>query len=228
MKKMFFKFAPFALAAMAIVSWSLTVLADGILWIWVPLGVIHVLLGFYFGVLLRRLNFGNYRDYLTGVYNRRYFYLELNREIQRLKRSRAALSIISIDIDHFKMVNDTYGHGVGDKVLVWLAGIIKLNCREIDCAARLGGEEFTVILPETDSEGAKKFADRLRQAVESESICNGIVQHKITISIGIVTTKTDTDVDKLVAMADDAMYVAKRTRNCVAVSKTIERALIAN
>lgn len=157
-------------------------------------------------------------DYLTGAINRCELVIIGEAEIERSFRSRRPTSILMLDIDHFKRINDNYGHQAGDVVLRCLTGICQNTLRKIDIFGRYGGEEFVVILPETNQENAREIAERLRKNVsENLHIAAGIKDEKITISIGgTVFTPNGTRADqhyslfnKLVADADIAMYQAK-------------------
>ncbi|NSW91888.1 MAG: GGDEF domain-containing protein [Firmicutes bacterium] len=116
-----------------------------------------------------------YKDPLTGLYNRRYFYEKLESDLKMLNRSNSNLSLCIIDIDHFKKVNDRYGHLAGDKLLTRVSKILKANSREIDTIARWGGEEFAVILPDTNNNGALKYAERTRKIIEKSAKCFGAI-----------------------------------------------------
>lgn len=152
-------------------------------------------------------------DGLTGAYNHRYFYKRLNEEFERAKRYGTSVSLIMIDIDFFKKINDNYGHLVGDSVLVDLAKLLKQNIRKHDVFARYGGEEFVIILPHTNFEGAQHEAERLRKAVESYKFSHISKEGEVTISLGCVSYP-DVKVDKpedLVKLADSALYTAKNS-----------------
>jgi diguanylate cyclase (GGDEF)-like protein/PAS domain S-box-containing protein len=154
-------------------------------------------------------------DPLTNIYNRRKFYALLSDEIERSERYERPLSFMMLDIDYFKRVNDTYGHDVGDRVLVTVADIVNKIIRKIDAFARLGGEEFAIIVPETEIEGSKALAEKIRKGIEGFSF-NGVGE--ITISIGVTEFKRDDTVDSLLKRADDALYICKdRGRNRVEV-----------
>jgi len=157
------------------------------------------------------------RDSLTGVHNRRYFDLFLNNEVNRSKRLGKEMAIIMLDIDHFKKYNDSFGHPAGDKAIQNVAGCIKEGRRTADVVARIGGEEFALILPETHVEGALIVAEKIRSAIMDSSD----FEHPITISVGIsVSSRTDIDAEILVKEADQALYEAKQTgRNRVCVFK---------
>ena len=163
-------------------------------------------------------------DDLTQVYNRRHFHARLDEEIERARRYDHPLSLFLLDIDHFKPVNDKYGHQIGDEVLKSIGGILRSNTRSADIVARYGGEEFVVLLPETEKETAVVTAEKLRGAIEHHTFYPpGRSVFHVTASFGVstldVTGKNNTDIaDRIVKMADDAMYQAKQAgRNRVAV-----------
>ncbi|MDA8125408.1 MAG: diguanylate cyclase [Deltaproteobacteria bacterium] len=165
-------------------------------------------------------------DELTGLFNRRGFFHLGEREFERALRFKRSLAVLMFDIDHFKQVNDTYGHGVGDQVLRELADCFRQNIRGIDVAGRYGGEEFVLILPETQLPKAVQIAERLRRSIANLSVlsspANGnapSVVLKITVSIGIsVLQPNDPNLKTLVDRADHAQYQAKHAgRNRVAI-----------
>ncbi|MDD2686741.1 MAG: diguanylate cyclase [Gallionella sp.] len=159
-------------------------------------------------------------DYLTGLDNRRHFLGQAEIELARTLRYDRALSILMIDIDHFKQVNDTYGHKVGDIVLQNFASVCRATLRNIDIIGRIGGEEFAVLLPEAGREQAMEAAERLRAALASAQVKldNGLPLH-FTASFGVVTLEeNDTNIDILLNQADQALYRAKsqgRNRVCM-------------
>jgi len=163
-----------------------------------------------------------FRDGLTGLYNHRYFQEQLQNEIARCERYNHPLALIMIDIDHFKKVNDTYGHPNGDIVLKSIADFLSRSVRKSDIVARYGGEEFALILPETDIKGAVTQAERLRKGVQKmEIILNNNQKLHITISLGVSMyepwrgRKKKTD---LIDTADRALYKSKQSgRNRVSV-----------
>lgn len=160
------------------------------------------------------------RDGLTGLYNHRTFYSLLDDELKRALRHKRPLSLLMLDIDHFKRVNDTYGHRVGDIILHGLSKLLMGQARETDRVCRYGGEEIILILPEIDTAAAGYVAERLRQAVEAHVFpIGGGKQISITVSIGVAVYPKDADTkETLVAAADTAMYQAKqggRNRVCV-------------
>lgn len=151
-------------------------------------------------------------DGLTGLFNHRHFQEKLSAEFKRLERFSEPLSLMLIDIDYFKKINDTYGHPTGDKVLQGIADILRNTIRSIDIPARYGGEEFTVILPGTDSKGAKNMAERLRRAVMGTTFNLEGKSAKVTISIGISTSiDSSGGKESLIERADKALYHAKKS-----------------
>ncbi len=150
-------------------------------------------------------------DGLTGLYNSRYFYKYLDREISRTKRYGVSFSLMLFDIDDFKKLNDTYGHQAGDDVLQELAGILKSVSRETDIVVRYGGEEFVIILPSTSEEEAKTLASRILQSVQETKIrVNASEEVNITLSGGIASfPKNASTAKNLLNAADSAMYAAK-------------------
>ena len=160
-------------------------------------------------------------DALTGLYNRNKMDLKLNEEIQRACRYKHTMSIFMLDIDHFKDVNDTYGHDVGDEVLKHVANEIERSIRTTDFAARFGGEEFIIILPETTTQKAKELAERLRKSIANIHIHTKYDKDiKLTVSIGIATYPSHAKTaPELLKAADTAMYAAKEAgRNQVMVT----------
>jgi len=153
-------------------------------------------------------------DEMTGLHNRRYVTAHLDTMLARAVQGEKPLAVLMIDIDHFKSVNDTYGHPVGDEVLVELASRVKRNVRGFDLSARLGGEEFIVVMPETGLDMATTVAERLRAKIAGQpfTVSAEVRQLPITISIGIscVIGEGDTP-DALIERADRALYAAKNT-----------------
>lgn len=150
-------------------------------------------------------------DSLTGIYNRRYFFEIALQEIERAKRYQHNLSVILFDIDRFKKVNDTYGHGVGDDVLCMICEECNKNLRENDIFARYGGEEFVILLPETPQEQAVFTAERIRKNIAELNIPNNGARISITLSFGVAILNTTScfDLDEILLCADKALYLAK-------------------
>lgn len=158
-------------------------------------------------------------DGLTKLHNHRYFQDHLTREIKRVSRTHSPLTLILIDIDDFKQLNDTYGHAAGDDVLVSLAGIMNESARESDLIARYGGEEFVILMPNTDLAGAVHLAEKIRMAVESRRLIIGdrLKPVLVTISLGVALFKGNRR--EFFAEADRALYRAKAAgKNCVIIA----------
>ena len=151
------------------------------------------------------------RDVKTGLYNNGFFMSRLSEEISRTKRIKSSASIIMMDVDKFKDFNDTYGHLAGDRVLESLAITIKQGVRTEDIPSRFGGEEFTVLLPDTGKEHAWQVSERLRTMVEEMKVVWEPQLPKVTISIGIFTFDKDNEltVDGIISRADEALYMSK-------------------
>ncbi len=151
-------------------------------------------------------------DPLTGCINRRKFDELSNLELSRAIRYKSDVSFLMLDIDHFKSVNDRYGHGVGDEVLKHFSSICMGLARDLDIVARVGGEEFVVILPQTDSDGAFIFAERFRKKIADSSVSVGVHTIKYSVSIGIAyLDKSSKDVATILQKADKALYAAKKS-----------------
>jgi diguanylate cyclase (GGDEF)-like protein len=148
-------------------------------------------------------------DALTGLYNRRAFYEAVNRERERCARYGHPLSIILLDLDHFKSFNDKYGHLVGDQALCHFADVLSATLRSSDVAARYGGEEFVVLAPETDLAAGLQLAERLRAALRQSPLVSDGEAIPITASMGLTMLQDGDDVNTLLSRADRALYQAK-------------------
>lgn len=157
-------------------------------------------------------------DGMTGLYNRRYFEEYIKKEAIRAMRQNQKFTVIGIDLDHLKQINDTYGHNYGDIAIKAIAEVLKNNARSIDIAARMGGEEFNLILPAVDIEGGCIAAERIRKAIESVELEK--IGH-ITASLGVATYPDQSDdLEELLELTDQAMYESKRNgRNRVTIAK---------
>ncbi|MEW6324325.1 MAG: diguanylate cyclase [Nitrospirota bacterium] len=165
-------------------------------------------------------------DSLTGLFNRRRFQESLEKEFHRCHRYKIPLGCLLIDIDHFKLVNDTYGHQTGDAVLSELGGILTRTFREIDVVSRYGGEEFAVLLPETDKRAAAQAAGRLIKAVSTHPFTGKETALHVTVSVGLSGIPDDSisEADQLVQGADFALYRAKQAgRNRVEVCEVFQQ-----
>ena len=159
-------------------------------------------------------------DPLTGLYNRRYFIEQIELEFKRSKRYSRDLSLMMLDIDHFKLVNDNYGHQIGDIVLRKISSVIINLLRDSDLAFRYGGEEFMIILPETKSEDAINVAERMKQEIMNTQHNYSSINFTVTASFGIVSIKDMIDkfetIDDIIKKVDDNLYKAKNSgRNTI-------------
>lgn len=151
------------------------------------------------------------KDFLTGLNNVREFDMIWNTHVRNARERKERLSLLLIDIDHFKKINDTYGHLAGDEVLKELGHVLTIATRSFDTVSRNGGEEFSVILPDCPNQQAIEIANRIRKTVESHEFCISSKETiKITISIGLATfPETIKDTEKMIGIADDCLYKAK-------------------
>jgi diguanylate cyclase (GGDEF)-like protein len=153
-------------------------------------------------------------DELTSLFNYRYMLQRLDDEIERARRFGRSLSLLMLDADEFKLYNDTHGHIAGDTALADLAAVMRASVRDIDVVCRYGGEEFAILLPETDAEGAFVAAEKVREAIASHLFpdSDGATTERITVSIGLSAfPRPASDREALLRQADDALYVAKRS-----------------
>jgi diguanylate cyclase (GGDEF)-like protein len=159
-------------------------------------------------------------DPLTGLYNRREYEILFQHEMERSKRMNSPLSVGIIDLDHFKQVNDTYGHKAGDEVLRRIATLCRENLRTMDIIGRLGGEEFIILLPETTIDRAVMVGNRLLKAFAATDIDVGTASIKITATLGITQLlPDDKEIDIIIRRADDALYKGKEAgRNRVEIN----------
>ncbi|HSW28499.1 MAG TPA: diguanylate cyclase [Longimicrobiales bacterium] len=149
-------------------------------------------------------------DPLTGLANRRDFMERLEQEVERSDRYVRPLSLVSLDLDHFKSVNDTHGHAAGDEVLREAARALRSVCRDVDLAARMGGEELALLLPETDAAGARIVAERVRERIAGAAHRSPSGQaFRVTASLGVATARTGASGEALLQAADEALYRAK-------------------
>ena len=184
----------------------------------VIVGMASLILMKYIKVILEPL----FKDKLTGAYTKRYSEKLIQEEIIVAVKERKDLALLMLDLDHFKRINDTYGHEFGDKVLSSTSEIIRQSLRQKDYFIRYGGEEFIVIVPSINKKNAKEIAERIRRAIEESEIFNEEqgIPIKVTISIGIANlahSASALSVTDFIDQADKALYAAKKSRNCVSV-----------
>jgi diguanylate cyclase (GGDEF)-like protein len=181
--------------------------------IWSMIALILAICGLLLGRMLRQLDLFASVDPLTGLLNRRSFCKVLEVEAKQQSRIKSGLCLALIDIDDFKTVNDRYGHNMGDIVLKNLSGIFARNIRAYDTIARWGGDEFVVLLPNTELVGARAVVERIKQAVAQTEW-----DQNLTVSIGMVAVPQNADTEQVLALADQALYRAKQKRNTVVAS----------
>jgi diguanylate cyclase (GGDEF)-like protein len=155
------------------------------------------------------------RDPLTGFYNHRYLHERFGEEVVRAQRSRLPLSVLMLDVDDFKLVNDTFGHLFGDQVLAWTAEVIRSTLRASDIAARYGGDEFAILLPDTAAAAASLTAERIRSAFARGRFENGSRRPvEVSIAIGVASFPHDgRSATELITVADAGLYAEKRARS---------------
>lgn len=168
------------------------------------------LMGFICGKLIQNLHHCAHRDELTNLWNSRYFYSQLTKEIGKLKKRKSSLCMALIDLDDFKIINDTYGHVAGDEVLRGIATILAGNTRDSDIVVRWGGDEFVIIFPDTNLESASLLVERLRGLIEGSGDCR-----QVTISVGVLLVQAEMEVAQLLKLVDDTLYKAKKIKNLV-------------
>ncbi|MCF8045402.1 MAG: GGDEF domain-containing protein [Desulfarculaceae bacterium] len=167
-------------------------------------------------ISIERLTDAAIIDPLTGCYNRRELENQLKKNMAHAARHNNDLSVFMFDLDHFKDINDRYGHPAGDRVLMEVASTVRANIRQGDILARYGGEEFIAILPETDRQKAKELAERLREKISRLEIQSGDRTISVTASFGVVRMRPDSTMDRLIADADIMLYKAKKNgRNTI-------------
>jgi diguanylate cyclase (GGDEF)-like protein len=221
----FYRYAPLILSGLGALVGLAGVYLDVVChihyehWLWIGATVVQAVAGFTCGRLIQKLSISSHTDYLTGLWNRRYFYLRLEEEETRATRKKTPLCIAMIDVDDFKKVNDTFGHAVGDVIISELATIMKKSVRSTDIVTRWGGDEFAIIFSETALQDALEITERIRRKVEIRFQSS----YDLTISIGVMTLERDQDLRDMLIKADQALYKAKEQKNSVIITvKTYE------
>ncbi len=184
----------------------------------IPLILTPLIAASFFRLLFRldevscKLEELSYTDELTKAHNRRYFFEKLNQEFSRAKRYNQVFSIIMLDIDDFKLVNDEFGHPVGDELLIMFANVCQGKSREVDVFARIGGDEFAFLLPGLEQEGAEAFANRLGILLSEHEFAYRDIQIHVTVSIGIISwTPEHENINDMLIQLDAALQQAKAT-----------------
>jgi len=170
---------------------------------------------------LKKLALDNETDPLTGLFNRRAFLERLENEAMRFKRNQKPFSILFGDIDLFKNINDTYGHSAGDAVLVNISNILNTEKREIDQVARWGGEEFLVLLPETNLKGAVLSGNKMRKSISAKPIIHEGKEIHATMSFGVNEYNGEASIEKTIDLADQRLYLAKNSGRNKVVSEDV-------
>jgi len=213
---MFYSYAPWTLAILgaliAIAGFYVDImyLTSCKYLLWTIVGCILCGMGFTAGRLILHLSFSSHTDFLTGLWNRRYFNLRLQEEEKRAARKKTPIYIALIDVDGFKRMNDSYGHAAGDALLIELAGILKRNIRGSDVLIRWGGDEFVIMFSDTSLGGACDILERIRLKVS-----NAFLAYGLTISAGVLPFEPGQDMKKFIIKADQLLYEAKDRRNFV-------------
>ncbi|NSW92652.1 MAG: GGDEF domain-containing protein [Firmicutes bacterium] len=221
MKKKMYEYASVILVPGGLILWFITFFIDR--WynynhvlVWMPFLIIYIISSMFCGIMIKKLYQQAHTDMLTGLCSRRYFYKKLSG-----MKAKSPVSLVLIDIDNFKSINDTYGHRIGDQVLRQFADILQNITRRNDIIARWGGEEFAVILFQTEDKEAFKIADRIRREVQEHIFSYKEITFNITVSIGIASTKAgaNIDIEQFFKIADKALYKAKEKKNYVMVAE---------
>ena len=169
--------------------------------------------GFISGRLIQNLHHTAHSDQLTSLWNSRYFYLQLLKNMEKSKKTKSSFCVAFMDLDDFKIINDTYGHVAGNEVLRGIATILAGNMRHSDIVVRWGGDEFAIIFPDTNLANASALVERLRGMIE-----NGIECREVTMSVGVLLVQAGMEVEQILQTLDDTLYEAKKTKNLVVLN----------
>jgi diguanylate cyclase len=187
-----------------------------ILLIWLTSGCIDIIFILKLGRITRSFQKSMYIDTLTKLNNREFFYESISDSMEKLKKKQSCISLLMIDLDNFKNINDTYGHMAGDEILKQLSNILKNSIRNIDIATRWGGDEFVITLPGVNTKDAFNIADRIRSNINNHDFFYNNNFFKVTASIGITSVGNKMDINAFIDSADKALYKAKTNKNSVA------------
>lgn len=179
--------------------------------------VVQTLLVLYCGITIKKLYWLTNKDSLTNIYNRRYLFSKMS----SFPEKQYPVSLMMIDIDNFKKINDTYGHLAGDEFLRQFTELLVHNTRSTDIVARLGGEEFAVVLPKTCRKDVYLIAEKIKEIIETNKFRFGPTTYNMTISIGISTSYYPINAEQLLKCADQALYKAKEIKNSVVTYEQI-------
>jgi diguanylate cyclase len=184
--------------------------------IWLLSGCIDIIFIYKLGKITRSFHKSMYIDTLTQLNNRDFFYASISDSMEKLKKKQSYISLLIIDLDNFKNINDKYGHIAGDEILKQLSNILKYNIRANDIATRWGGDEFVITLPGANTKDAFNVADRIRSNIHSHDFFYNNILFKVTVSIGITSVEDKIDINAFIDLADKALYKAKTNKNSVA------------
>ena len=222
MNKLCIKFFPIISAVFILLLHILGYIATlylpnySMLLIWLSAGCIDIIFILKLGKITRSFHKSMYIDTLTQLNNRDFFYASISDSMEKLKKNQTYISLLMIDLDNFKVINDTYGHIAGDEILKQLSNILKHNIRSIDIATRWGGDEFVIALPGVNTKDAFTIADRIRSDIHSHDFFYNNILFKVTASIGITSIGNKIDINTFIDLADKALYKAKTNRDSVA------------
>jgi len=220
-KRVFYRYAPLLIALSGagitylgyIIGRVLGRIHDSDAVIWVGVGIVQAIAGYFYGREIKKMELYSNTDSLTDLWNRRHFRAKLQEEIARIQRSGQPLSVALVNIDNFKAVNDKYGHIAGDKLLQSVARLLIRSTREIDIVARWGGDEFVIILPETDVSKATQVTERIRQNIQADP-----QYRQVTVSMGIIPVIKDMDIEQVFGQVDWVLYKAKDSKSPIVAS----------
>ena len=185
--------------------------------IWLLSGCIDIMFVLKLGKITRSFHKSMYIDTLTQLNNRNFFYATISNLMEKLQKKQSSISLLIIDIDNFKSINDTYGHIAGDEILKQLSDIFKCTIRANDIATRWGGDEFVITLPGANTKAAFNIADRIRSNIHNHDFVYNNIRFKVTVSIGVTSIRDKMDINAFIDLADKALYKAKTKKNSVAV-----------
>ncbi len=188
--------------------------------IWLSSGCIDIIFILKLGKITGSIHKSMYIDTLTQLNNRDFFYASISDVMEKLQKKQSYVSLLIIDLDNFKNINDTYGHIAGDEILKQFSNILKHNIRTNDIATRWGGDEFVITLPGVNRKDALNIADRIRSDIHSHNFFYNNILFKVTASIGITSIENKMDINTFIDLADKALYKAKTNKNSVAFLDT--------
>jgi len=184
--------------------------------VWILAAYIDIIFMLKLGKITRSFHESMHVDTLTQLNNRDFFYANIAAQMEKMEKEKSNISLLIIDLDNFKTINDTYGHMAGDEILKQFSNVIKNNIRDTDIATRWGGDEFVITLHGVDTKEAFHIADRIRREIDNYDFSFNNIFIKVTASIGISSIEDKIDINSFVELADKALYKAKVNKNSVA------------